>query len=128
MKHRWLLLWSAAFGASGVMAGAFGAHGLKNRLPVSALEIWDIAVRYQLLHAVVLLCLFALIQQWRHPLVRRAGQLMIAGTLCFSGSLYLLAFTGSKWLGPITPLGGLFLIVGWLLLFYAALKTPQTPD
>lgn len=122
MNHRWMLLWSSALGASGVAAGAFGAHGLKNQLPASGLEVWEVAVRYQLLHAVVVLILFVLAQQWSSRLVSRAAQLLLAGTLCFSGSLYLLALTGMKWLGPITPLGGVFLIAGWLTLFYAASK------
>lgn len=126
MEHRWIMLWAAALGASGVAAGAFGAHGLKNQLPASGLEVWEIAVRYQLLHAVVLLILFVLAQQWASRLVPRAAQLLLAGTLCFSGSLYLLALTGMKWLGPITPLGGVFLIAGWLTLFYAASKIKST--
>ncbi|MDD2842819.1 MAG: DUF423 domain-containing protein [Tolumonas sp.] len=126
MNHRWMLLWSSALGASGVAAGAFGAHGLKNQLPASGLEVWDIAVRYQLLHAVVVLILFVLVQQWASRLVLRTAQLLLAGTLCFSGSLYLLALTGIKWFGPITPLGGVFLIAGWLTLFYAACKIQST--
>ena len=126
MNHRWMLLWSSALGASGVAAGAFGAHGLKNQLPAAGLEVWEIAVRYQLLHAVVVLILFVLSQQWSSRLVPRAAQLLLAGTLCFSGSLYLLALTGIKWLGPITPLGGALLIAGWLTLFYAASKIKST--
>jgi len=126
MNHRWMLLWSSTLGASGVAAGAFGAHGLKNQLPAAGLEVWDIAVRYQLLHAVVVLVLFVLAQQWSSRFVPRAAQLLLAGTLCFSGSLYLLALTGMKWLGPITPLGGVFLIAGWLMLFYAASKIKST--
>jgi uncharacterized membrane protein YgdD (TMEM256/DUF423 family) len=122
MNHRWVLLAGSALGASGVAAGAFGAHGLKNQLTVDALAIWDIAVRYQLLHAVVLLIVFVLSQLFVSRLLSRAAQCLLAGTLCFSGSLYLLAFTGIKWFGPITPLGGAFLIAGWLMLFYAGLK------
>jgi uncharacterized membrane protein YgdD (TMEM256/DUF423 family) len=58
--------------------------------------------------------------------VPRAAQLIVTGTLCFSGSLYLLALTGMKWFGPITPLGGVFLIAGWLTLFYAGSKIKST--
>ena len=126
MNHRWMLLWSSALGASGVAAGAFGAHGLQNQLPAVGLEVWEVAVRYQLLHAVVVLSLFVLVQQWPSRLVPRAAQLLLAGTVCFSGSLYLLALTGIKWFGPITPLGGVFLIAGWLTLFYAASKIKST--
>ncbi len=123
MTHRWIILWGAALGASAVAAGAFGAHGLKNLLPPASLEAWEIAVRYQLIHAMTLLILFALAQLLDSRLIPRAAQLMTVGTLCFSGSLYLLALTGSKWLGPVTPLGGSLLIAGWLTLFYAGFKT-----
>lgn len=122
MNHRWMVLWGATLGATGVAAGAFGAHGLKHLLSSALLDAWEIAVRYQLIHAMMLLILFALAQLLDSRLIPRAAQLMAAGTLCFSGSLYLLALTGSKWLGPVTPLGGLLLIAGWLTLLYAGLK------
>ena len=122
MNHRWMVLWGATLGATGVAAGAFGAHGLKHLLSSALLDAWEIAVRYQLIHAMMLLILFALAQLLDSRLIPRAAQLMAAGTLCFSGSLYLLAFTGSKWLGPVTPFGGLLLIAGWLTLLYAGLK------
>ncbi|WP_321408544.1 DUF423 domain-containing protein [Tolumonas auensis] len=122
MNHRWMVLWGATLGATGVAAGAFGAHGLKNILLPSSLNVWEIGVRYQLIHAMMLLILFALAQLLDSRLIPRAAQLMAAGTLSFSGSLYLLAFTGSKWLGPVTPFGGLLLIAGWLTLLYAGLK------
>ena len=122
MNHRWMVLWGATLGATGVAAGAFGAHGLKNILLPSSLNVWEIGVRYQLIHAMMLLILFALAQLLDSRLIPRAAQLMAAGTLCFSGSLYLLALTGSKWLGPVTPFGGLLLIAGWLTLLYAGLK------
>lgn len=123
MNHRWIMLWSSALGGSGVAAGAFGAHGLKNSLSASRLEVWEIAVRYQLLHAVVLLTLFVLLQQWSHRLICRSALLLVAGSVCFSGSLYLLALTGMQIFGPVTPLGGLLLIAGWLTLFYAGIRT-----
>ena len=122
MNHRWMVLWGATLGATGVAAGPFGAHGLKHLLSSALLDAWEIAVRYQLIHAMMLLILFALAQLLDSRLIPRAAQLMAAGTLCFSGSLYLLAFTGSKWLGPVTPFGGLLLIAGWLTLLYAGLK------
>ncbi|ACQ94472.1 protein of unknown function DUF423 [Tolumonas auensis DSM 9187] len=122
MNHRWMVLWGATLGATGVAAGAFGAHGLKNILLPSSLNVWEIGVRYQLIHAMMLLILFALAQLLDSRLIPRAAQLMAAGTLCFSGSLYLLACTGSKWLGPVTPFGGLLLIAGWLTLLYVGLK------
>jgi uncharacterized membrane protein YgdD (TMEM256/DUF423 family) len=99
---------AALFGASGVALGAFGAHGLKAVLAANqTLDVWHTASLYHLLHAVVLLWATA-----RHL----AFRLFACGILIFSGSLYLLAVSGLKWLGAITPLGGLLLIAGWLSL------------
>jgi uncharacterized membrane protein YgdD (TMEM256/DUF423 family) len=99
---------AALFGASGVVLGAFGAHGLKAVLAANqAMEVWHTASFYHLLHAVVLL--------WAHAR-RLAFRLFALGILVFSGSLYVLAVSGLKWLGAITPLGGLLLIAGWLAL------------
>ena len=99
---------AALFGASGVVLGAFGAHGLKAVLAANqTLEVWHTASLYHLLHAVVLL--------WAATR-GLAFRLFACGILVFSGSLYLLAVTGVKWLGAITPLGGLLLIAGWLAL------------
>jgi uncharacterized membrane protein YgdD (TMEM256/DUF423 family) len=99
---------AALFGASGVVLGAFGAHGLKAVLAANqTLEVWHTASLYHLLHAVVLLWAAARSLAFR---------LFACGILVFSGSLYLLAVTGLKWLGAITPLGGLLLIAGWLAL------------
>jgi len=123
MEHRWVMLWAAALGACGVAAGAFGAHALTLLLSPAELAVWDTAVRYQLLHAVVLLVLFTLIQVWQNSLLLRAAKLMAMGIVCFSGSLYLLALTGINWFGPITPLGGTLLIAGWMTLFYAAIRS-----
>jgi uncharacterized membrane protein YgdD (TMEM256/DUF423 family) len=99
---------AALFGASGVALGAFGAHGLKALLAANqTLEVWHTASLYHLLHAVVLL--------WAAGR-SLAFRLFACGILVFSGSLYLLAVTGLKWLGAVTPLGGLLLIAGWLAL------------
>ncbi len=102
---------AALFGASGVLLGAFGAHGLKPLLVANhSLEAWHTASLYHLLHAVVLL--------WAIPR-RTAFRLFAGGVLIFSGSLYLLSVSGVKWLGAVTPLGGLLLIGGWLALLRA---------
>lgn len=122
MAYRWLLLWSSFFGATGVGLGAFAAHGLKKILSADALAVWETAVRYQFYHALVLLILFVLLQVKPLQGVTQAAKLMIVGTLCFSGSLYLMMLTGMKILGPVTPLGGTLLIIGWLRLFYAGIK------
>lgn len=100
---------AALFGASGVILGAFGAHGLKAVLLAhQSVEIWHTASTYHLLHAAVLL--------WASSRIL-AFRLFAAGIVLFSGSLYLLALSSVKWLGAVTPLGGLLLIAGWLALF-----------
>jgi uncharacterized membrane protein YgdD (TMEM256/DUF423 family) len=100
-------------GALGVALGAFGAHGLKATLATRGMtEVWQTAAHYHLLHSVALLALALA----RTPRSRWTGPLFVSGILLFSGSLYLLAFTGIRWLGAITPLGGSLLIAGWLSL------------
>ncbi len=103
---------AAAFCFLAVGLGAFGAHALKGTLVTNATtEVWKTAVLYHFLHALALLVLAAL------PSVNRpAAGLFVAGIVIFSGSLYLLALTNVKWLGAITPLGGLCFLVGWLWL------------
>ena len=119
-RARTLLLLAAALGAAGVALGAFGAHGLRARLDARALEIWETAVRYHLIHAVALL---ALALSPHAAQLRSAGWLFAAGIAAFSGSLYLLALgIGPRaLLGPVTPLGGLAFVAGWLLLAKLAL-------
>jgi uncharacterized membrane protein YgdD (TMEM256/DUF423 family) len=103
---------AAIVGFIGVVLGAFGAHGLHGLLEKNnALEIWKTASTYHLIHAVVLL--FVANQR---PLPRLAWILFLAGIMVFSGSLYLLAVTNVRWLGAITPLGGLAFLAGWLWL------------
>jgi uncharacterized membrane protein YgdD (TMEM256/DUF423 family) len=125
-------LWAGIFGGSGVVLGAFGAHALKVSLAQRGMaDVWDTAVKYQLVHAVALLALAAWIEArsangqddpgWRKA-ATWAARCWVAGISLFSGSLYLLALGGPRWLGPITPLGGLALIAGWVLLAVAAGK------
>src|SRR5476649_2157424 len=103
---------AALFGFCAILLGAFGAHALKDLLLRNGTTaIWEKAVFYHLIHAVVLLMLAG----WA-PFRRRAWILFACGIVVFSGSLYVLAFTGIKWLGAITPLGGLCFLGGWLLL------------
>ncbi len=105
-------------GFSGVAAGAFGGHLLKTRLTPDMLAIYEIATRYQLIHALALLaCAWAAVQ-YSHPWVRTSGWLFLAGTILFSGSLYLLALTRIKALGAVTPIGGLLLLAAWLSLAF----------
>ena len=105
-----------------VGAGAFGAHGLKTRLSPDMLAVFEIAVRYQMSHALALLAVAWAFTRWPGSLVTASGLLFIAGTLIFSGSLYILSLTGIKWLGAITPLGGLALLAGWLCLAWGVVK------
>ncbi|MBX3154434.1 MAG: DUF423 domain-containing protein [Deltaproteobacteria bacterium] len=104
-------------GAVAVAAGAFAAHGLRDRLETRALEIFETAARYHMYHALAMVLAGLL-------LARRAGWTFQLGIALFSGSLYALALTDVKVLGAVTPLGGLAFLVGWLWLAITALKPP----
>lgn len=121
MTARRLLAVAALFGAVGVALGAFGAHGLKDRLTAPDLAVFETAVRYQMYHAVALLGLSAWIERTPAPRLLWAAGAWIAGTTIFSGSLYLLVLTDTPWLGAVAPLGGVALIAGWLLVASQAL-------
>ena len=115
------LLVGALLGAAGVAAGAFGAHGLKERLTPEALGWWDTASRYQLVHALALIA-FGLFSE-RSSGKDYPGALLLLGSLFFSGSLYALCFDFLKSvMGPVTPLGGLMMIFGWLGFAREALR------
>lgn len=108
---------------SGLMAvalGAFGAHTLRDRLDANLLAVFETGVRYQMYHALALLLAAWAFSRWPGPLTAAAGWLFIAGTLIFSGSLYVLGLAGARWLGAITPLGGVAFLSGWLCLAMAA--------
>ena len=105
-----------------VALGAFGAHGLRNRLVPDMLATFEVGVRYQMYHALALLAVAWASARWPGGAVTAAGWLFVAGTIVFSGSLYALSLTGQRWLGAITPLGGAGLLVGWLALAWAALR------
>ena len=109
-----------------VVLGAFAAHGLKGVLLPSELITFETGVRYQMYHGIALLCLPGLATKVSTAWANRVALCFITGCLFFSGSLYLLATTGVKWFGPITPLGGVFFIVGWILLIVALVKGPST--
>lgn len=117
------LLFAAISGALGVILGAFGAHALKSTLTAAQLQTWQTAVQYQFIHVLALLLCAIIIRQWGASIALSSAAVAFAiGIIFFSGSLYWLALGGPKWLGPITPLGGLTFIVGWLSLAFAALK------
>jgi len=106
------------FGALAVVAGAFGAHGLRGRLSPDLLAVFETGARYQMYHALALLGVAILLERRPSAPLSAAGWCFAGGTLVFSGSLYLLALTGALWWGAVTPLGGVALIVGWGLVAY----------
>ena len=106
---------AALSGTLAVIAGAFGAHALKARLSPEQLSSWATAAQYHLLHSVVLLAL-GLFAAYSGRSVKLPASLFGAGIVFFSGSIYLLVLTKMRWLGPVTPIGGLLLILGWLSL------------
>ena len=120
ITHKYRLLGSIlAFSA--VLLGAFGAHALKETLSAyDSVQTWETAVRYQMWHALALILLSMIPGPQSMP--KMAGPYFLFGSLLFSGSLYGLALDGPKWLGPVTPLGGLCLMIGWLLLAYSSYK------
>ncbi len=106
----------------GVALGAFGAHGLKSRVEADLLAVFETGVRYHLYHALALLAVGWAATRWPGSAVAAAGWLFLTGIVVFSGSLYLMTLTGARWLGAITPLGGLSFILGWVALAVAALR------
>jgi uncharacterized membrane protein YgdD (TMEM256/DUF423 family) len=113
---RWLALLGAVSAAISVAAGALGAHALRGRLSSELLAVFEIAVRYQIYHALGLLAAAWAADRYGVTAAAWAGWLFAAGTVLFSGSLYLLALTGTRWWGAITPAGGVCFIAGWCLL------------
>jgi len=109
----------AVSGLLAVAAGAFGAHALRARLDASALQTFQTGVTYQMYHALALVGVGILLARFSvdgSAWLSATGWLFLAGTVLFSGSLYLLALSGTTWLGAITPLGGLAFLAGWLCL------------
>jgi uncharacterized membrane protein YgdD (TMEM256/DUF423 family) len=114
----WLAV-SGVLGALGVALGAFGAHGLRSRLAAEALASWGTAVQYHLLHALALLALALFATATGRPVTAPAA-LFASGIVLFSGSIYALVLGGPRWLGPVTPLGGLALVAGWAAVAWMA--------
>jgi uncharacterized membrane protein YgdD (TMEM256/DUF423 family) len=121
---RLFVILGAVSGFIAVGAGAFGAHGLRTRLAPDLLAAFETGARYQMYHALALVAAAWAVHRWPGPLAEWAGWLFLAGTVVFSGSLYGLALTGVRWLGAVTPLGGVCFLAGWLCLAVAALRSP----
>lgn len=109
-------------GLIGVGFGAFAAHALKARMDASLLATFEVGVRYQMYHALALLAVAWACTRWPGAAVTASGWLFVFGTVFFSGSLYVLSLTGARWLGAITPLGGVALLAGWACLAWGAWK------
>lgn len=121
--QKYFLIVAAVYGATGVAAGAFGAHGLKDRLGTEMLSVFEVGVRYHMYHAIAMLALAAgTAVLWQRPWAAYACWCWAIGVLIFSGSLYLLSLTEVRWLGAITPIGGVLLILGWCFAAASALS------
>ncbi len=112
----------AAFSLLSVLLGAFGAHTLKDKLSKEMLDIFEVAVRYQMYHGIGLIVVAWAFSQWQSNYISAAGWCFIVGILIFSGSLYILSLTGLRWFGAITPIGGIAFIAGWGCLIIAAFR------
>ncbi len=110
-------------GLTAVALGAFAAHGLKSRLQPEMFEIFEVGARYHMYHALALLAVAWACSKWPGALTTTSGWLFIAGILIFSGSLYVLSITGMRWLGAVTPIGGLAFLGGWACLALAAWRS-----
>ncbi|TDO02550.1 DUF423 domain-containing protein [Sunxiuqinia elliptica] len=120
--NKTILLTAAFLLALAVILGAFGAHGLKEKLGNEMMQIYKTGVEYHFYHALGLLLVGVLAGQMPSSLMNWSAICLTVGIVIFSGSLYTLAITGVRWLGAITPLGGLSFIAGWVLLFIAVWK------
>jgi uncharacterized membrane protein YgdD (TMEM256/DUF423 family) len=120
MMGRIFLGLGAISGFVAVAAGGFGAHALRDRLSADYLAVFETAARYQMYHALALLVVALLLSLRPLGTLQWAGWLFVVGTTLFSGSLYALALTGARWLGAITPLGGVAFLAGWICLALSA--------
>ncbi len=123
MKSKNCLGIAGFLGATAVGAGAFGAHGLEGRIPEDLLEVYKTAAHYHLIHSVVILGISLLLQcSQKDRIYSVSAYFFLLGILVFSGSLYTLALSGTRWWGAITPVGGLLLILGWMTLILGGFR------
>ena len=121
-KLKGLFIVAAINGFLAVALGAFGAHGLEGKISEKALNTWEKAVNYQMFHTVSILVTALAFAKFGATNLLTAGWLFVVGILLFSGSLYLYAVTGTKFLAMITPFGGITFLIGWVMLGYAFIK------
>jgi uncharacterized membrane protein YgdD (TMEM256/DUF423 family) len=128
MKQKNILLLGIVMAAIAVILGAFGAHGLKKIVTTEQLEVFKTGVQYQFYHAIGMILVGLIAQNIQHVLIKQAAWMFFGGIVAFSGSLYLLTLffalntEGVKWIGVITPIGGLLFITGWIMLGLGVFK------
>ncbi len=126
--NKGFIKWAAVLGALAVLLGAFGAHQLKSFFSNNAVQIFETGVRYHFYHVFALLFTAVIYKEYRNAFIRWSGILFITGILLFSFSLYFQTFVvgavqpGFKWVGPITPIGGLCFLAGWVCIFIGCNK------
>jgi uncharacterized membrane protein YgdD (TMEM256/DUF423 family) len=119
---RLFLLLGSLSGFTAVVLGAFAAHGLRGRLTEEMLNVFEVGVRYQIYHALAMILVALAFSRWPRGEFSVAGWFFLFGTVVFSGSLYALGLSGIRWLGAVTPVGGLAFLLGWLSMAWGALK------
>lgn len=124
--QRTLFSAGAVFGLLSILLGAFGAHALKEHLSPERLIIFETGVRYQAYHAFALLASAWAMTIFDSKMIARAGTFFTAGIIVFSGSLYILALSGIKIFGAVTPIGGILLMVGWIFMIWGACQDTKT--
>jgi uncharacterized membrane protein YgdD (TMEM256/DUF423 family) len=122
MMERTFVVLGAGSAFIAVAAGAFGAHGLKGTLGADMLAVFEVGVRYQMVHALALIAVAWLQSRWPSALVTASGWLFVIGTVLFSGSLYMLSVSGVRGLGAITPFGGVAFLAGWACMAWGVWK------
>jgi uncharacterized membrane protein YgdD (TMEM256/DUF423 family) len=120
MEERTFFRLGAVFAFLGVALGAFGTHALQSAMSPEDLAIFETGVRYQVYHALGLLVVARAAARWTRGAISAAGWLFVVGILVFSGSLYTLVLTGQRWMGAVTPVGGICFLAGWGLLAWGA--------
>jgi len=126
-----IVLFASISGALAVILGAMAAHALKEKISTEHLQVFETAARYQMYHSIVLFVIGLSFDKINHRLLQTAAYSLMAGMVFFSGSLYFLSTTeitglsNVRWLGPITPIGGMLFIIGWLLTGIAVYKSKK---